>query len=151
MTVSLGMTKRALVVTLGLVGSLAMAQAPHIRVGMSVLVATGTEHEPYLAIDPDNPKHMVAATMVGSTVDGTFEERRQYEPCAAFASFDGGATWTRHEFATTGCGDPWVEITPEGQVVVTMIGGHAAIPEQGNLGLLVFRSADGGRTWAARP
>ena len=34
--------------------------------------------------------------------------------CAAFTSFDGGQTWSQHNFGISNCGDPWVALREDG-------------------------------------
>jgi hypothetical protein len=129
----------------------AIAQRPAIRVGVPTVVAATTESEPHLAVDPGNPKHLVAAAIVTSPDTGAFAVRMTHQTCSAFASFDDGATWQRHDFTFTWCFDPWVVITPDGSALVGMLGKHRSFPQQGDGGFLVFRSADGGRTWNDEP
>jgi hypothetical protein len=127
------------------------AQAPTVRVSPPTLVASTTEHEPHLAVDPSTPSHFVAAAIVSTSDTGSFDARMARQTCSAFTSYDGGVTWSRHDFSTTWCFDPWVVIMPDGAVVVSMVGMHSSLPQQGRAGLLVFRSADGGRTWDDHP
>jgi hypothetical protein len=142
---------------LGLACTLATAQmrAQTIRIDKSVLVAASAPdqqlEEPHLALDPANPDHLVAVAMVGGASVGTFDEQQDRRHCASFLSRDGGATWARHDFATTRCADPWVVITPDGHALVTMLGAHPSLPQQGRGGLLAFRSTDGGGTWDDTP
>lgn len=129
----------------------ANSQQLTVHVGAPTVVATGTEQEPYLAVDPSNPAHLVAAAIVSSHDTGSYTMRMPHQTCAAFVSFDGGVTWSRHVFSTTWCFDPWVALTEDGAAVVSMGGDHASLPQQGHGGLLVFRSPDGGRTWNDQP
>ena len=127
-------------------------RAQTILVGNPSRVAAGTvEHplyEPYLAIDPANARHLLAAAIVGGPPAAKFEESVQHQSCAAFLSVDAGATWTRHDFATTRCFDPWVAITGD-DVLVTMVASHSSLPQRD--GLVGFHSRDGGRNWDAHP
>jgi hypothetical protein len=129
--------------------------AQTIRVGTPVVVASGTSerplYEPHLAIDPVNPNHLLAAAIVHGGATAALEDRMKVQSCAAFISVDAGATWARHDFSTTRCYDPWVAITPDGRALVTTLGAHASLPQQGQIGLLAYRSADGGRTWDESP
>jgi hypothetical protein len=93
---------------------------------------------------------LVVATIVPSA-GATFDERYSRQTCAAFTSFDSGLTWSRHDFDATWCFDPWVVITPDGQVLVTLVAEHARFPQQGRGGLVAFHSQDGGRTWDSTP
>jgi hypothetical protein len=51
----------------------------------------------------------------------------------------------------TDCGDPWVAITPDGQAVFAAVGGDPQLPQQGEGGVVVYHSPDGGRTWDDHP
>jgi len=111
-----------------------------IRVGkdrsLSIDLGTFPTVEPYLAADPSNAAHLVAGVAVITKPD--VSERS----CAALTSFDGGRTWTRHDFPAKECLDPWVVIRPDGSAVLALISRSE---------LLVFRSSDGGTTWSDRP
>ena len=80
-----------------------------------------------------------------------FPEGQDNQICAAFLSLDSGASWTRHDFNVSWCADPWVAMTPDGQTLVTMVGKHAALAQQGSSGLVAFHSIDNGRTWDSLP
>jgi hypothetical protein len=125
--------------------------AQTIRVGENLRVARGLERrplvEPHLAVHPSNPNHLLGATIV-SDVAAAWGET---QTCSSFLSLDGGTTWERHDFPITGCGDPWVAITPDGHAVLTALGAHKALTQQDGGGLVVFHSADGGRTWDEKP
>ena len=129
---------------------LAQQAGPSIRVGESVLVSRGLESrpltEPHLVAHPTDPNHLLGATIVSSATAAWSAD--QY--CAAFLSRDGGRTWTRHDFAVLECGDPWVGITAQGTAVFTVLARHRSLPDT-NSQLLVFLSADGGRTWNQTP
>ncbi len=92
--------------------------------------------EPHLAVNPLDPNHLVGVAIVVTEPD--LAESR----CAAFASFDSGRTWARHDFELDEpCGDPWVAFAPDGTVLVALLGDE----------VLVFRSTDGGRSWSDEP
>lgn len=128
--------------------------AQRIRVGPELPVAAGLEGrplvEPHLAIHPANPEHLLAAVMITAATE-TFEERIKRQQCAVLLSTDGGTSWRRHDFPITACYDPWVAITRDGHAVFTALGGHSTLTQSGDDELLVFHSADGGRTWGERP
>jgi hypothetical protein len=113
---------------------------PAIRVGEDRLLSAGGPEKPlveaHLAVDPRNGDHMLAAAIVISKPD--FSET----DCAAFATFDGGKTWTRHDLGMKVCADPWTAINNDGSAVL------AVLPESD---LAVYRSADGGKTWPEPP
>ena len=128
--------------------------AQQIRVASRSVIAEGTPtrsfREPHVAINPQNGRHLVVATIVPAAGD-TFIERSSRQICAAFTSFDGGLMWSRHDFDVTFCFDPWVVITPDNQVLVTLLAEHTRFPQQGRAGLLAYHSPDGGRTWDSAP
>lgn len=106
--------------------------------------------EPHLAAHPTNARHLLAAvTVVGNSKEPFGLEQR----CATLLSLDGGSTWVRHEFPVEGCGDPWVAITPAGEAlfVAMSMRPYPSGSEKRSTELVVFRSADGGRTWAESP
>lgn len=126
------------------------AGAGPVRVEADLPVETGVGAglaavEPHLAADPRDANHLVAGvTLVANLGDPRQPESPPDEKliCAALASFDGGRTWTRHDFPLKDCLDSWVVILPDGSTVFsTAASGRLA----------VFRSPDGGRTWNDRP
>jgi hypothetical protein len=133
------------VVALAQIPYVAVLHAQAIRAGENVRVAYGQEQrplvEPHLAAHPVNPNHLLGATIVSDTSRAWGET----QICSSLLSLDGGKTWERHDFPIPGCGDPWVAITPSGHAV------FAAIGTQNGGGLLVFHSADAGRTWDQQP
>lgn len=113
----------------------------------------GAEVEPHLAIDPADPRHLVAAWQQdrwdGGGANGT----------GAAASFDGGRTWTRQDPPFTACAgggpgawartsDPWAAIAADGTVHLMALAFDD--PWSGTRSaILASRSVDGGRTWSA--
>lgn len=100
--------------------------------------------EPYLAINPTDPKHMVASVSLANQMG---DPRRSDGgggtiTCAALASFDAGETWQRHDFPGRSCLDSWVAMLRDGLVVF--------LAQEGSE-LITFRSTTGGRTWADTP
>ncbi len=92
--------------------------------------------EPHLAVNPKNPMHLVAGAIVAIKPD--LSEMH----CAIFTSFNGGRAWSRHDLKLKQCYDPWVAITGKGTAIFTAID----IDKEGS-GLVIYRSADGGRNW----
>jgi photosystem II stability/assembly factor-like uncharacterized protein len=90
--------------------------------------------EPHLAAHPSDPKRLVAAAIVVSTPDFSRTD------CATFSSRDGGATWARKDLGLQNCADPWVAVLPDGAAVLAVLEGEGS--------LLVYRSGDGGASWA---
>lgn len=101
--------------------------------------------EPHLAVHPDDPDHLLVGVIVIPADMGAGD-------CASLVSFDGGESWTRHDFGLADCGDPWGMILDDGTAILTLL---AARPgergEEARVELLVYRSEDGGRTWPDEP
>ncbi len=135
-------------------GAASRQAAPTIAVGDRMTIATGPpEHllyEPQFVADPVVAGRWLAAAIVRGSAP-RYPETEKDQTCAAFVSNDDGRTWARHDFPVTGCADPWTVITPDGQLLVSMVAASSEFPQQGSSGLLVFRSEDGGRTWPDRP
>lgn len=91
--------------------------------------------EPFLAANPKDPQHLIAASIAYLRRDGK-------QTCTAFTSFDGGQTWTRRElpdlkdqfFISI---DPWLAFGPAGTAYYSCLSSH----------IFVYRSTDGGRSW----
>ncbi|HKR12575.1 MAG TPA: sialidase family protein [Pyrinomonadaceae bacterium] len=117
----------------------------HFEIGEDRLVSVGGPDlplvEPYLAINPKDPNNMLAAAMVITKPDLSGLD------CAAFTTFDGGRTWTRHDFGLRSAADPWVAFLPDGTAVLSIL----ELTERDETPLLVYRSTDGGRTWPNKP
>ncbi len=111
-----------------------------VDIGAKTLAAV----EPYLAINPFDPKQMVVSVSLANQMG---DPRRSDGgggtiTCAAIASFDAGETWQRHDFPGRSCVDSWVAVLRDGQVVF--------LAQEGSE-LIAFRSTNGGRTWANTP
>ncbi len=112
------------------------------RIGALVTVAeAGPERyfvEPFLAVDPANPDHLVATAIEFSRPHGT--------RCTAFASRDRGRTWSESPPADWNPPrygmDPWLAFGVAGSVYLSCIQ-TADSPRP----VEVFRSMDGGVTW----
>jgi hypothetical protein len=117
-----------------------------------------SEVEPYVAVDPSDPLHLVGAWQQDRWNDGGARG------LVTAASFDGGQTWalnavTKSSTCTGGtagnggnyerASDPWVSIAPDGTTylmslsVDTNPGGFGLHPNA----MLAMRSTDGGLTW----
>jgi hypothetical protein len=131
-----------------LVGSLSASAAGQgdpkevFVVGENVLVSGANAErplvEPQLVANPKDPKHLLGVAIVSS--EPPFSPQAD---CASFASFDGGRTWSRHDFGIPSCGDPWVALREDGTAL------FAGLAPRGEIRL--SRSTDGGRTWAPVP
>jgi len=121
--------------------SLMQAAKAIIDVGEDRLVNAGGSDAPlteaHLAVNPKNPKHLVAGAIVVTKTD------LSETTCAIFSSFDGGLRWTRHDFNLKECYDPWVAITNKGTAIFTAID-----ISKGGSGLVIYRSPSGGREWS---
>ena len=117
----------------------------HFEIGEDRLVSVGGPDlplvEPYLAVNPKDANNMLAAAMVITKPDMISID------CAAFTTFDGGRTWSRHDFKLLSAADPWVAFLPDGTAVLSIL----EITEREETPLLVYRSTDGGRTWPNKP
>ncbi len=110
-----------------------------ITPGPGVLIskdAPGSRHvESVLAIDPRNPRRLIAASMVFGEAGGV----------AAYASADGGRSWSRGTREEAGGSvfdglDPAVTFGPDGTAYLLTVGDQLA----------VWASPDGGLTWGDR-
>lgn len=142
-----------LLLVLGLTGAGAGAPSsvgaepggPRLAVGELVQISADRSDrphvEPILVADPRDPRHLVAASMAFTRTDASFM-------CAAFTSFDGGATWSRSTLPdlekAAFSGDPWLAFGPDGTVYLSCVRDAG-----GPLDVVVFRSKDGGKTWSS--
>jgi hypothetical protein len=125
-----------------------------VRVSGDVLLHDGgiaqpeTEAEPFLAIDPENPRHLLAVYQ---------EDRFPEDGCrnlTAAVSFNGGATWRESllpGLAVAGGGpyertsDPWITFGPGGRAYFASLGfNETSAPN----GVYLSSSDDGGLTWS---
>jgi photosystem II stability/assembly factor-like uncharacterized protein len=120
---------------------------PTIRVGESISVSDSLPQRPpveaFLAINPNDPVHLLGAAMT-STIATDPQEMLSGLVCSSFLSRDDGSTWDIHEFPVTRCFDPWITILPNGHAVFSAFAGRGSA-------LIVFTSQDGGATWADEP
>ncbi|MEO5701393.1 MAG: sialidase family protein [Casimicrobiaceae bacterium] len=119
----------------------------------------GGEVEPYLAVHPANPRHLVGVWQQDRWSNGGARG------VATGISLDGGRSWTRSTAApafsrcTGGAAvgadyaratDPWVTFSPDGtvhQIAVAFNGPTFGLTASN--AVLASRSADGGFTWSA--
>lgn len=104
--------------------------------------------EPWIAADPRDPLHFVAAWQQDRWSNGGASG------LSTAATFDGGRSWTRSLPPVSVCGggrsfirasDPWVSISPDGTVHFMSLSLGAP---NATHALLAVRSRDGGLTWS---
>ena len=122
------------------------------------VVYPGAEVEPMIAIDPQDPSHMIGVFQQDRWSDGGARGLR------TGYSFDGGLSWSLTQASFSHCtggsaangadyaraSDPWVTIGPDGiayQVAIAFNGTTFAAGSSS--AVLASRSTDGGRTWGA--
>ena len=106
-----------------------------------------TEAEPFFAIDPENPAHLLASYQEDRYFDGGCRS------LTSAVSFNGGRTWqeTLLPHLTVAAGgpyqrtsDPWVTFGPGGRAYFVSLGFNETSAENG---VYVSASDDGGVTW----
>lgn len=108
------------------------------------------EAEPAVAVNPLDPRNLVAAWMARGAKGGGVQ---------VAASFDGGRVWSAPKtlpandcadgpyWVLPHASDPWIAYGPEGRVYVAAQGvKEGDVPERAT-GIFVITSADGGRNW----
>jgi hypothetical protein len=118
---------------------------------------TNTAAEPYIALNPLSPTHLIAAWQQNRWSDGGAQGLN------LAASFDGGTTWTLSNAAFSRCTggnamngggyaratDVWLTVSPTGVAYALSLSLTGAILQPGSSSaMLVARSADGGVTWS---
>jgi hypothetical protein len=108
--------------------------------------ARNSEVEPYVAVDPTNPKHLVGAWIQDFA-----------RGIVSAVSFDAGNTWQSVVFPGGGTdhagrnyphvADPWVSFAPNGDVYLSMQGFDFPVGTPADI--LVSKSTDGGLHWGA--
>jgi hypothetical protein len=120
-----------------------------------------SEVEPWIAVDPSDPDHLISAWQQDRWNNGGARGD------VTAVSFDGGTSWaiqanTKSSICTGGtaanggnyerASDPWVDISPDGTTYLMSLSVDTN-PQLGGFGLtpnamLVMRSEDGGLTWS---
>ncbi len=102
------------------------------------------QNEPFVAVDPNNAKHIVVGANSWQVGNGHFE-------VFAYVSFDGGQTWASSQpyidrnGGRINAADPTVAFGANGDVYFAFV---ALTPAQG--AVAVSRSLDGGLTWTSQ-
>ncbi len=118
------------------------------KAGKSQLIPFSDTHkplaEPHLAVNPDNPAHMLAAAMCYDSAV-TSEIRTHI---VLFATKDNGLTWSQTDLDMISGFDPWVAIRNDKQAVLVALAGYKDAPR---MNLVAYHSEDGGFTWNRQP
>jgi hypothetical protein len=102
------------------------------------------QNEPFIAINPANPKHIVVGANSWQPGNGYFE-------VYAYVSFDGGKTWNssqpyiNRDASRINAADPTIAFGNDGSVYFAFV---ALGPARG--AVAVSRSTDGGLTWSSQ-
>ncbi len=125
---------------------------------VSATLYSGAEVEPSLARNPANPNHMIASWQQDRWSNGGAQG------LAGAVTFDGGKSWLNTQAIFSRCSggnaanagnyerasDPWVGIAPDGAAYQMALGlSGESFATSSVSAMLVAKSADGGRTWAA--
>jgi hypothetical protein len=123
------------------------AQTPKITVGPNVQVSSARAQENHgevlVAADPSDPNRLIGCSMI-------FPDplQRRWSDGITYFSDDGGIHWTPSLYVDSGAmgtGDPACGFGPSGKAYSVYLQ-PAAKPEMDDV--LVYRSANGGKTWA---
>jgi photosystem II stability/assembly factor-like uncharacterized protein len=127
----------------------AAAQEVKINVGPNYLVSRDGDvahAETMIAANPQDPKNLIAASITATRPDGGWA-------CRTYASRDGGATWRYSDFPEQvefGGADPQIVFTPDGTAIFIGLTADSVRDDTGRKrgGMQIYRSTDGGFTWA---
>jgi hypothetical protein len=119
--------------------------------GFETIIYNGSAVEPTIAVNPQNPKNIVAAWM-----QAIVEFEGALEVGIAYTS-DGGKTWKRTEVPFQICEggitqevfDPWLSFSPSGELYLSCGNSGVHAPNlQNQWAIVVTISKDGGKTWS---
>lgn len=105
--------------------------------------------EPVIAVNPRDPRHLVAAAIV--IRDPKSDRFNDTWTVQVLVSTDGGASWTRRELPRlegTFSADPWLAWADDGTLYLSCIAQLPGVDGRGPIGAWLYRSADGGHTWS---
>ena len=95
--------------------------------------------EPYPAVDPADPDHVVVGAIAASA-----EGREGRWTCVALTTFDAGTSWSTVDLDIDRCIDPWV-VFDDAAVIATGI--ELGRGDRPRFALIARRSEDGGASW----
>jgi len=127
---------------LGVSGAPASVPWANIRVNSDS--STEAQNEPFVAVNPNNSKHLVVGANSWQVGNGHFE-------VFAYVSFDGGQSWaTSQPYISRNAGrinaaDPTIAFGADGSVYFAFV---ALTPADG--AVAVSRSVDGGLSWSSQ-
>jgi hypothetical protein len=122
----------------------APVRLPWANVKVNTDSTTEAQNEPWIAVNPNNSRHMVVGANSWQIGNGRYE-------VFAYVSFDGGQTWASSQpyidrnAGRLNAADPTVAFGPNGEVYFAFI---ALNPAPG--AVAVSRSVDGGLTWSSQ-
>ncbi len=126
------------------VGKGATASLPFANVRVNQDSGVEAQNEPYVAVNPQNARHIIIGANNWERGNGRFE-------VSAYVSLDGGLTWaTSHPYIDRNAGrlnaaDPTIAFGQDGKVYFAFV---AMTPAAG--AVAVSTSLDGGLTWSSQ-
>jgi hypothetical protein len=122
----------------------APARLPWANIRVNTDNTTEAQNEPFVAVNPNNAKHLVAGANNWAPGAGRFE-------VTAYVSFDAGQTWvSSNPYIDRNAGrinaaDPTIAFGPNGEVYFAFVALNPALGA-----VAVSRSNDGGLTWSSQ-
>jgi hypothetical protein len=105
--------------------------------------------EPVIAVNPRDPRHLVAASIVvRNPKSNRFNDSWIVQ---VMVSTDGGASWTRRRLPgldDTFSGDPWLAWAEDGTLYLSCLARLEDATGRASQAAWLFRSVDGGHTWS---
>ncbi|HLA09499.1 MAG TPA: sialidase family protein [Pyrinomonadaceae bacterium] len=121
------------------------ASPSRIKVGRNVQVSSSRpgwlHYETWVAADPNNASRLIGASMAFNPDSAKWES-------VVYVSFNGGLSWNESLRAKDGSfnGDPVTEYGPDGSAYFVVL---PLLPLPDKPETWIYRSKDGGKTWAA--
>jgi len=122
----------------------ASVSLPWANIKVNTDGSSEAQNEPFVAVNPNNPNHIVVGANSWQSGNGHFE-------VFAYVSFDGGQTWASSQpyidrnAGRINAADPTVAFGPNGDVYFAFV---ALTPAQG--AVAVSRSTNGGLSWTSQ-